>query len=289
VFPYAGIGIYRHKTDNQRNKISHQAAVLRWRIPPRPRTALSTQRNTMYKILFALLTSLSAGVMANATPHWSYEGKEGPENWGALSNAFTTCKTGKFQSPVDIRNAIDAKLPPLKLDFHTAAESLVNNGHSIQIMVDDEDEFRLDDDIFVLRQYHFHAPGENLIDGQRYPLEAHFVHTNQQGEIAVIAVMFTIGPENSALKPIIDNIPPEKGLEIAVKQRFDLAPLFPAKRHYYRFSGSLTTPPCTEGLRWLVMKDTVTLSRAQLSKFQQALGHSNNRPVQPLNGRIIVE
>ncbi|MTD39620.1 carbonic anhydrase [Erwinia sp. CPCC 100877] len=243
----------------------------------------------MYKILPALLLSLSACALANTTPHWSYEGKGGPENWGDLSDSFVTCKTGKFQSPVDIHNTIDAKLPPLHLDFHTVAETLVNNGHSIQITVDDEDDFQLDNETFVLRQYHFHAPSENMIDGKRYPLEAHFVHTNDKGEIAVLAVMFTVGAENSALTPIIESIPKEKNRVVPVAKRFDMTPLFPADLHYYRFSGSLTTPPCTEGVRWLVLKDTVTLSREQLSAFQKALEHNNNRPVQPIDGRMIVK
>lgn len=243
----------------------------------------------MYKTIAISLLALSTGVLADETAHWSYEGKAGPDNWGSLSSKFITCNTGKFQSPIDIHSAINAELPALRLDFHTAAETLVNNGHSLQVTVDDEDEFRLDNDDFTLRQYHFHAPSENLIDGKHYPLEAHFVHTNAQGEIAVIAVMFTVGEENTALTPIINSIPTEKNREVPVKKRFDLTSLFPADRHYYRFSGSLTTPPCTEGLRWLVMKNPVTLSRKQLRTFQQALEHSNNRPIQPLNGRIIVE
>lgn len=243
----------------------------------------------MKKALAITMLILSGNVFADATPHWSYEGKAGPENWGELSSEFATCKSGKFQSPVDIRHTIEAKLPPLQLNFHHAAEGIVNNGHSIQINVDGEDEFTLDNELFTLRQYHFHTPSENLIDGKSYPLEAHFVHTNQQGELAVIAVMFTVGKENTALDPVIDSIPVAKNLVQPVDKRFDLAPLFPADRHYYRFSGSLTTPPCTEGLRWLVMKKAVTLSEAQLRQFQHALEHSNNRPVQPRHGRIIAE
>ncbi|HCJ7369192.1 TPA: carbonic anhydrase family protein [Enterobacter hormaechei subsp. xiangfangensis] len=243
----------------------------------------------MHKIIAASLLVLSTGASADTASHWSYEGKAGPENWGDLSGEFITCKSGKFQSPINIRHPIEAKLPPLRLDFRTAAESLVNNGHSLQVTVDDEDDFKLDGDTFTLRQYHFHAPSENLIDGKRYPLEAHFVHTDKQGNMAVIAVMFTVGKENTALNPIIDSIPAQENHVVPVEKRFDLAPLFPADRHYYRFSGSLTTPPCSEGLRWLVMKKPVTLSSKQLHIFQQALKHSNNRPIQPLNGRIIVE
>ncbi|UUW17345.1 carbonic anhydrase [Serratia ureilytica] len=243
----------------------------------------------MNKFFAVSLLAVSVSAFADTPLHWAYEGQAGPDSWGDLSAEFATCKIGKFQSPIDIRNAVKANLPPLQLDFHTAAESLINNGHTLQVTVEDEDDFRLDNRTFTLRQYHFHAPSENLIDGKRYPLEAHFVHADAQGQMAVIAVMFEVGQENTALQPLIESMPKEKDHAVAIDKRFDLSPLFPADRHYYRFSGSLTTPPCTEGLRWLVMKEPVTLSAAQLAKFQQALEHSNNRPIQPLNGRVIVE
>lgn len=242
------------------------------------------------KLIFAMsLLTLSLSASAQTTPHWSYEGKAGPENWGSLSNEFSTCKTGRFQSPIDIRDVVNANLPPLSLDFHSAAESLVNNGHTLQVTVDDEDEFQLDQKAFILRQYHFHTPSENLINGKRYPLEAHFVHAAADGELAVVAVMFEVGAENSALNPILENIPAEQNHVVPLNKRFDLRPLFPNDLHYYRFSGSLTTPPCTEGLRWVVMKKPVSLSATQLAHFQRALAHSNNRPIQPLDGRLIVE
>ena len=175
------------------------------------------------------------------------------------------------------------------MNFHTAAEKLVNNGHTLQVTASDEDEFRLDDQIFTLRQYHFHTPSENRINGKSFPLEAHFVHASKEGDVAVLAVMFEVGPENSALNPLLARLPKEKDHEISIDKHLDLRPLFPADLHCYRFSGSLTTPPCTEGLRWLVMKNTVTLSEKQLEMFKQALEHSNNRPLQPLNGRVIVQ
>jgi carbonic anhydrase len=243
-------------------------------------------------LLLSAMLSFSIGANAASAPtapHWSYEGSAGPEHWGELSADFKTCHNGKFQSPIDIRNTIEGRLPPLRLEFHTAAEKLVNNGHTVQVDVDDEDNFMLDGEIFRLKQYHFHTPSENQINGHAYPLEAHFVHANADGEIAVIAVMFEVGKENSALNPLIAAMPKQENQAVEVKQRMDLTPLFPTDRHYYRFSGSLTTPPCTEGLRWLVMKQPVTLSQSQLQAFQQALKNANNRPLQPLHGRLIVE
>jgi len=240
-----------------------------------------------YALLFSCLAALP--VMAEPAIHWSYEGQSSPEHWADLGQAFQTCKTGQYQSPVDITQVIDGKLPPLGMNFHTDTRTIVNNGHTVQVTVKDSDDFLLDNDSFVLKQFHFHAPSENHLFGKAYPMEAHFVHANQQGELAVLAVMFEPGPENSALKPLIASLPAEENNVEAMKQSMDLAALFPATKHYYRFSGSLTTPPCTEGVRWLVLKQPVTLSAAQLAVFEHALKHANNRPLQPLHGRIIVE
>ncbi len=237
-----------------------------------------------------LLLAAMAIMPVQAAPaiHWSYEGQAGPEHWAELGNEFETCNAGKYQSPIDIKQVIDGKLPELKINFHTDTKTIVNNGHTIQITVQDSDDFALDDDAFVLKQFHFHAPSENHLFGKAFPLEAHFVHANATGELAVIAVMFEQGVENTALTPIINSFPDSpKGVEI-MKQSVDLAGLFPQDKHYYRFSGSLTTPPCTEGVRWLVVKQPVTLSAKQLAEFQRALKHANNRPLQPLHGRIIV-
>jgi len=240
--------------------------------------------------LTALLMALSAiGTACASAPHWSYEEKAGPARGGERAENYETCHNGKFQSPIDIKNAIDGKLPPLGLEFHTSAETLVNNGHTIQVSVDDEDDFMLDGEVFQLKQYHFHTPSENQIAGRSFPLEAHFVHSNAAGELAVVAVMFDIGKENPALNPILAAIPPQLNHAVAVDKQVNLRPLFPTDLHYYRFSGSLTTPPCSEGLRWLVIKQPVTLSEAQLDAFRQALKTSNNRPLQPLHGRLIVE
>ena len=142
----------------------------------------------MKRILTASLFALSASAFAGPIPHWTYEGKSGPDNWGNISDEFITCKTGKFQSPIDIFHPFNANLPPLVLDFHTAAENLVNNGHTLQVTASDEGEFQLDDQTFTLRQYHFHAPSENRINGKSFPLEALFVHASEEGDIAVLAV-----------------------------------------------------------------------------------------------------
>lgn len=238
-------------------------------------------------LLFAAVTALP--VWATPSIHWSYEGKEAPEHWSELGADFQTCKSGQYQSPIDIRQVIDGKLPELKFNFRTDTKTIVNNGHTVQVTVTDSDDFSLDNDSFTLKQFHFHAPSENHLFGKSFPLEAHFVHANKEGELAVVAVMFEEGAENRALIPLIAAIPDVQDRVDVMKQSINLEDLFPTDKHYYRFSGSLTTPPCTEGVRWLVMKHPVTLSATQLKAFQHALKHANNRPVQPLHGRIIVD
>jgi carbonic anhydrase len=166
---------------------------------------------------------------------------------------------------------------------------VINNGHTIQVTVDEEDDFVLDREKFTLRQYHFHTPSENQINGHTFPLEAHFVHSKEDGDLAVVAVMFKVGKENPALPPLIDAMPKQENQQVTINRQVNLRDLFPEDLHYYRFSGSLTTPPCSEGIRWLVLKQPVSLSQAQLDAFKQALKTTNNRPLQHLNGRMIVE
>ncbi|ORM79291.1 carbonic anhydrase [Pantoea deleyi] len=237
--------------------------------------------------LIVMLSSM--GVAGAAEPHWSYEGKAGPEHWSELSSDFHLCHEGKAQSPINIKDPIQGNLQPLNLAYQASAEKVINNGHTIQVTVDNEDDFVLDGEKFTLRQYHFHTPGENQINGHTFPLEAHFVHSQEGGDLAVVAVMFEVGKENPALAPLIDAMPKKENQQVSINREIDLRALFPQDLHYYRFSGSLTTPPCSEGIRWLVMKQPVTLSQAQLDAFRQALKTTNNRPLQPLNGRMIVE
>ncbi|WP_241606037.1 carbonic anhydrase [Rosenbergiella epipactidis] len=241
------------------------------------------------KGFFALcLTALLVTPSAYAIP-WSYEGNNSPENWGALGSQYQLCKEGAYQSPIDIHGTIEAKLPPLPLHFRAHATTIINNGHTLQLNVDDRDNFSLDGINFTLKQFHFHTPSENRIEGKSFPLEAHFVHSDTKGHLAVLAVMFDVGEENEALQHIIDQAPADKNQTLPLDKVIDIASLFPTSKHYYRFSGSLTTPPCTEGVRWLVMKESVSLSSQQLDRIKSLLGTTNNRPTQPLNGRMVVQ
>lgn len=238
------------------------------------------------KIILFILAAWTFSSQANSL--WTYEGIGAPENWGKLSEDFKICENGFNQSPINIEYAIDGKLKPLNINIHTHAQKIINNGHSIQINVNDDDDFSIDGSIYQLKQFHFHNPSENEIKGKQYPLELHFVHSKEDGAIAVLAIMLEEGDANPAIENILKNIPKEKNQEKELGSNIDLTALYPEDKSYYRFSGSLTTPPCTEGVVWLVMKKPIKASKEQIQKMQKALGQANNRPIQPLHGRLIV-
>ncbi len=223
------------------------------------------------------------------TPPWSYAGKQGPENWGKLQPEFSVCDTGRNQSPIDIDTTVVASLKPLKVSQKFPAKDIVNNGHTIEVSFKDGNMLMIDGTAFKMKQVNFHIPSEHTIRGKSYPLEAHFMHTDAKGNLAIIGVMFKIGSSNVGLDKLRQQLSYEIDLPKPLKARVLASEMLPENKNYYRFSGSLTTPPCSEGLRWLVMKTPVTASKAQIEAFERAIGYRNNRPVQPLNGRIIVE
>ncbi|WP_249226249.1 carbonic anhydrase [Entomohabitans teleogrylli] len=237
----------------------------------------------------ALLATASLNAQASEHPAWSYDGNGSPEHWAELSPEYSQCQTGANQSPINITAALKTNLEPLNLRFMELPLKEVNNGHTIQVADKGGDILTLDNQTFELQQFHFHTPSENTIEGRSFPLEAHFVHQNATGEIAVVAVMFRPGEENKELSKLWQHMPASAGSETAISQKIDLKGLFPKEMSYYRFSGSLTTPPCTEGVRWIVMKQPVTVSEQQVKQFAAVMRHPNNRPVQPAHGRVVVE
>lgn len=221
--------------------------------------------------------------------HWAYEGKEGPENWAKLKSEFATCDAGRNQSPINIDGAIDAPLKPLKGIQKVTVKEIFNNGHTVQANFKFGNMLLLDDAPYQMKQVHFHAPSENTIKGKSFPLEAHFVHADKSGNLAVIGVMFKEGKANSGLEKLWAQMPKEAGAPIPLKAKVSASEMIPDNRDYYRFSGSLTTPPCSEGVRWILLKTPMTASKEQIAAFEAVMHHHNNRPVQPLNGRVVVE
>ncbi|WON76603.1 carbonic anhydrase family protein [Serratia sp. UGAL515B_01] len=242
------------------------------------------------KMLFAAILATSFTISAAEHAHWGYEGQEDPAHWGKLSPDFSLCETGKNQSPINIHGALKTTHHgKLELAFKLGRQQIVNNGHTIQINVSEGNTLELDDDNFVLQQFHFHSPSENEIDGKQFPLEAHFVFKDKDGALAVVALMFEEGKANTQLAQAWQQMPTAVDQTAVLNKPVDIKALLPKEFHFYRFSGSLTTPPCSEGVSWIVIDKPVSASAEQISQFRSVIHHVNNRPVQPLNGRIIID
>lgn len=240
--------------------------------------------------LLALAGALYASGAARAGDHahWEYKGHAGASHWGELDKAFETCKLGTEQSPIDIRAAKKSgELPAIGFGYTAGDAEVVNNGHTIQVNLPAGGTVKLASGDYKLLQFHFHTPSEEKVNGQAYPLVAHLVHKNDAGELAVVGVLFREGKENAALAKVFAAMPKEEGGKAALDGGFDAAALLPKTQTYWAFKGSLTTPPCSEGVKWQVLQTPVELSKAQLATFRK-LYPMNARPVQPLNGRIVL-
>ncbi|ACT48273.1 carbonic anhydrase [Methylotenera mobilis JLW8] len=219
---------------------------------------------------------------------WGYDGKEGPEHWAKLSDEFSMCSAGSTQSPIDIDESLDANLKPLKLLQKFPAKEVLQTNHSIQLNFRDGNLVAIDNITFKLKQANFRTPSEHTFKGKSFPLEAQFLHTDVKGSTAIVAVLFREGKPNTALDKLLKQLPNESNNAVTLKSRLLASELMPSNQDYYRFSGSLTTPPCTEGVRWILIKTPMTASKEQIEALS-ALTQNNNRPVQPLNGRLIVD
>ncbi|HXY42322.1 MAG TPA: carbonic anhydrase family protein [Vicinamibacteria bacterium] len=230
-------------------------------------------------------------------PHWSYEGAEDPSHWASLSPEFAVCGSGRWQSPIDIVTSAATPLQPGAAGFEaarlettdtrTVPVDVVNNGHTIQVDAVGSDVLVIGDERYVLQQFHFHTPSEHTVDGRSYPLEVHFVHRSAGGKLAVVGLLFEEGAENAALTPYWSRMPKSAGPPVDLgKGGVDVRKVLPARLDVYRYAGSLTTPPCSEGVNWLVLKEHKTASTAQIEAFRALMRH-DNRPVQPLGGRAI--
>jgi carbonic anhydrase len=234
--------------------------------------------------LFAAAPALAADP-AHPT-HWAYEGHGAPAHWAELDQANTACSLSRQQSPIDIKvkSAHKAALAPLAFNYQAGSAEVVNNGHTVQINLPAGSALQAGDHAAALLQFHFHTPSEESINGVRYPMVAHFVHKDADGHLSVVAVLFKEGKANATLAPVFAALPAEgHPLTLAA---FDPAAILPAKHGYYQFTGSLTTPPCSDGVQWQVLKEPVELSKEQIAAFRHVY-KMNARPVQALNGRVV--
>jgi carbonic anhydrase len=228
----------------------------------------------------------NAGVAAEA--HWSYQGDDGPEKWGDLDANSKSCSVGAQQSPLNIGETIKAQMPPLKIAWGKNAESVENNGHTIQVNMPEGSTLQAGSGgNFRLVQFHFHRPSEHTVNGASFPMEVHFVHANAAGNLAVLAVLMTTGRTNKTFNNIVLTMPNRKGAPVKADAGIDPNALLPAKRNYYRYSGSLTTPPCAETVDWFVMADPVQVSDADVNSFAR-LYPMNARPVQKEHRRFVL-
>jgi carbonic anhydrase len=220
--------------------------------------------------------------------HWSYEGVGAPEAWAKLKPEFTQCAVGKRQSPIDIRDGIRVALDPVQFDYKPSAFRVVDNGHTVQVNVAPGNAIEVMGRRYELVQFHFHRPSEERIGGRAFDMVAHLVHKDADGRLAVVAVLLDKGSAQPVVQQVWNNLPLEKGDEVAARAPIDLNQLLPEQRGYFTYMGSLTTPPCSEGVLWMVMKQPVPVSDYQIAVFSR-LYPMNARPVQPANGRLIKE
>ena len=214
--------------------------------------------------------------------HWDYVGEMGPDKWG---NEFPTCAKGTKQSPLNIVGPFEKSKDVLAVSYKEGALKILNNGHTIQVNVEPGSTLKINKDVYNLLQFHFHRPSEEQIDGKPMAMVAHFVHKNAEGKLAVLGVLLNEGKDNDAIKTIWEKAPKSEGPELVVEGvKFNPAVLVPAALTHYSYEGSLTTPPCTEGVNFFILKTTMDIGKKQVADFPYK---KNARPVQALNGRKI--
>ncbi len=242
---------------------------------------------------FAALVAFAMPIAAQEAhpPHWSYSGEGNPKEWGKLDSTFSACSIGGHQSPIDIetKHLKPTDLPALEFNYNAAPLSIIDNGHTVMVNYAPGSTLTVAGHVYTLKQFHFHHPSEEKINGKTHPMVAHLVHSDADGHLAVVAVLFEQGAGNAEIDTIWGNIPKEKEKTVdSSSVMINAKDLLPSDHSYFTFTGSLTTPPCTEGVTWYVLRTGAHVSKAQIDAFAKLYPH-NARPVQALNGREIQE
>ena len=237
-------------------------------------------------VVFCASASFVAEAQQGGAP-WTYEGKQGPLNWSRLDPAYRACSEGKEQSPIDIRGAhLNKNLPPIEFHYIAGTMTLTNTGHTVQVTAPAGSYIVASGIRYDLVQFHFHHPGEEAVKGKLPDMSLHLVHKSADGKIAVVAVRLNEGNANAVLAALWEHLPKTTGATDKVTDSMSPAGLLPTDRGYWTYEGSLTAPPCTEGVRWYVLEEPVELSRDQLRSFN-ALYKVNSRMIQAPHGRKI--
>ena len=219
---------------------------------------------------------------------WAYKGDSGPEHWGSLKPEFKACGYGTMQSPIDVRSSSTAAMTGIHFDYRIVPLTILNNGHTVQVNVEKGSSITVGGKHYELLQFHFHTPSEHVVDRRHFPLEMHLVHKGADGKLAVVGVFMQAGTDNVALQEIWNHLPghkaaPAKIANVAINPR----DLLPTERKYIRYMGSLTTPPCSEGVNWYVMQQPVTVGIGQIQAVTNIMGW-NARPTQDRSNRLVM-
>lgn len=222
---------------------------------------------------------------------WGYTGAGGPEHWGDLKPEYATCSTGRHQTPVDLASSVakDSSLKAPAFGYGPIPLVVINNGHTVEVENTAKASIVVGGEAWELLQFHLHVPSEHTVDGKAFDAELHLVHKNRAGQLAVVGVLITKGRENPVLKAVIDDAPadPTDDARPVPGAMIDLPSLLPAASSYFTYDGSLTTPPCSEGVRWFVSQTPIELSEAQIARLYVLFHGHNSRPVQPLGDRTV--
>ena len=230
----------------------------------------------------------SAKAPAHGAGHWAYQGDVGPQAWGGLKPEFGLCASGQRQSPIDIREGIAVDLEPVQFSYQPTNFSVVDNGHTVQVNLQPGNSIEVGGRRYDLLQFHFHRPSEERIDGRQFDLSVHLVHKDTEGRLAVVGVVVGRGSVQPILQAVWNNLPLEKNQDVRARSMLDPTQLLPADRRYYTYMGSLTTPPCSEGVQWVVMRQPVAATPEQIDLFAR-LYPLNARPIQNAAGRRILQ
>jgi len=256
----------------------------RARAKPAPvRVALASRPATAEEV-----SAAAHAAVATHAQHWSYEGSTGPQAWSKLSPEYAKCGTGERQSPIDIRDGMKLDLEPIAFEYRPSRFKVIDNGHTIQANVNGWNSMQVMGRRFKLVQFHFHTPSEEAINGRQYDMVVHLVHKDTQDRLAVVAVLVEGGARQPAIQAVLNNLPLERNVEVAGSADLDLAQILPADRKYFTYMGSLTTPPCSEDVLWIVMKKPVQATSDQINLFSR-MYPMNARPIQASSGRTIKE
>ncbi len=221
--------------------------------------------------------------------HWSYEGEGSPIHWASIKSEYQMCGIGKNQSPINLSDFHRVNKKQIGFKYYQGGSEIVNNGHSIQVNYNRGNFVTVEGKRYALKQFHFHTPSEHQIEGRSFPLEAHFVHQDEKGNLLVIGVMYEEGEQNPELSNLLPQVSPNIGEKRTLKPIANASALMASDLDYYRYNGSLTTPPCSEGVVWLILKKPTNASASQIEALSQMMKSPNNRPIQKINARIIEE